>query len=160
MSTHGKKVNIDMVHGPLFSNVVCYTIPIILTGVLQLLFNAADLIVIGRFRGSESVGAVGATGSLTSLFINLFIGISAGVSVVAANAVGAKDKDGLHKTVHTAMPIAINIICAILLFSLSTKISVMHDIIGDSANMTPSVIPVVIDIPNVSEALKKENPSL
>lgn len=107
MSTHGKKVNIDMVHGPLFSNVVRYTIPIILTGILQLLFNAADLIVIGRFRGSESVGAVGATGSLTSLFINLFIGISAGVSVVAANAVGAKDKNGLHKTVHTAIPIAI-----------------------------------------------------
>lgn len=107
MSTHGKKVNIDMVHGPLFSNVVRYTIPIILTGVLQLLFNAADLVVIGRFRGSDSVGAVGATGSLTSLFINLFLGIASGVSVVVANAVGAKDKQSTHKAVHTSIPIAL-----------------------------------------------------
>lgn len=107
MSTHGKKVNIDMVHGPLFSNVVRYTIPIILTGVLQLLFNAADLVVIGRFRGSDSVGAVGATGSLTSLFVNLFLGIASGVSVVVANAVGAKDKQSTHKAVHTSIPIAL-----------------------------------------------------
>ncbi len=107
MSTHGKKVNIDMVHGPLFSNVVRYTIPIILTGVLQLLFNAADLIVVGRFCGSTSVGAVGATSALTSLFVNLFIGISTGVSVVVANSVGAKDNEGVKKTIHTAIPIAL-----------------------------------------------------
>lgn len=107
MSAHRNKINIDMVHGPLFSNVVRYTIPIILTGVLQLLFNAADLIVIGRFRGSDSVGAVGATGALTNLFVNLFIGISTGVSVVVANAVGARDKESVRKLVHTAMPIAL-----------------------------------------------------
>lgn len=107
MSAHRNKINVDMVHGPLFSNVVRYTIPIILTGVLQLLFNAADLIVIGRFRGSDSVGAVGATGALTNLFVNLFIGISTGVSVVVANAVGARDKESVRKLVHTAMPIAL-----------------------------------------------------
>ena len=107
MSTYRNKVNIDMVHGPLFSNVVRYTIPIIITGVLQLLFNAADLIIIGRFRGSDSVAAVGATGALTNLFVNLFIGISTGVSVVVANAVGAKNKESVSKLVHTAMPIAL-----------------------------------------------------
>ncbi len=113
MSAHRGKLNIDMINGPLLSNIIRYTIPIILTGILQLLFNAADLIVISHFRGSESVGAVGATGSLTNLFVNLFIGISTGVGVVVANAIGAKDDDNVRKTVHTAIPLAV--ICGVIL---------------------------------------------
>lgn len=102
-----KRSNIDMLSGPLLSNVVRYTIPIILTGVLQLLFNAADLIVIGHFRGSESVGAVGATGSLINLLVNVFIGLATGISVVTANAIGAGDSAGVRRTVHTAIPLAL-----------------------------------------------------
>ena len=102
-----KRSNIDMISGPLLSNVIRYTIPIILTGLLQLLFNAADLIVIGCFRGSESVGAVGATGSISNLLVNVFIGLSTGISVVTANAIGARDSEGVRRTVHTAMPIAL-----------------------------------------------------
>lgn len=64
MSLRKGKTNINMTDGPLFSNIIRYTIPIILTGILQLLFNAADLMVIGNFRGSDSVAAVGATGSI------------------------------------------------------------------------------------------------
>ena len=64
-----KRYNKDMLHGPLLGSIISYTIPIILASVLQLLFNAADLVVVGRFRGSLSVGAVGATGSLTTLII-------------------------------------------------------------------------------------------
>ena len=70
-----------MIKGPLLKNIILYTIPIILTGALQLLFNAADLVVVGRYCGSISLGAVGATGSVTSLIVNLFIGLSMGSGV-------------------------------------------------------------------------------
>lgn len=103
----------DMCHGPLFKNIILYTVPIILTGVLQLLFNAADLIVVGRYCGSLSVGAVGATGSLISLFVNLFVGLSVGASVCAAQAIGANNTEKLHRIVHTAMPAAL--ICGLFL---------------------------------------------
>lgn len=74
-----KNLNKSMTEGPLFKNIVLYTLPIILTSLLQLLFNAADLVVVGRFRGSVSVAAVGATGSITMLIVNLFIGLSVGM---------------------------------------------------------------------------------
>lgn len=99
--------NVNMTSGPLFKNIVLYTIPIILTGVLQMFFNAADLIVIGHFRGSASIGAVGATGSLINLIVTLLIGLSTGVSVVVANAMGSEDRETVHKTVHTAIPVAL-----------------------------------------------------
>ena len=99
--------NEQMLRGPLLPAVIRYTVPIILTSVLQLLFNAADLVVVGRFCGSVSVAAVGNTGSLTSLFVNLFIGISVGVGVTVAQGLGAKDVQAVHRTVHTALPAAL-----------------------------------------------------
>ena len=99
--------NIDMCNGPIFKSVISYTVPIILTGVLQLLFNAADLIVVGQFRGNLSVGAVGATSSIINLIINLFIGLSVGAGVSVAHSIGAGDNDAVHRTVHTAIPTAI-----------------------------------------------------
>ncbi len=101
------KRNIDMVNGPLFKNVITYTIPIILTGVLQLLFNAADLIVVGRFCGSVSVAAVGATGAITNLIVNLFVGLSVGTGVTVAQGLGAGDSNKVHRAVHTAIPTAL-----------------------------------------------------
>ena len=80
---------IDMLHAPLFPNIVRFTIPVILSGLLQLLFNAADLAVVGQFCGSISVGAVGSTGSITNLLVNFFIGISVGAGVSVAQALGA-----------------------------------------------------------------------
>ena len=97
----------SMLHGPLFSHIVVYTIPIILTSLLQLLFNAADLVVVGRFCGSISVAAVGATGALTNLIVNLFIGLSVGTGVVVAHGLGARADEDVHKTVHTAIPTAL-----------------------------------------------------
>jgi len=99
--------NIDMCNGPLFKNIVLYTIPIILTGILQLLFNAADLVVVGRYCGSVCVAAVGATTSLNSLIVNLFIGLSVGTGVKTAQAIGAKDIDAIHQNIHTSIPAAI-----------------------------------------------------
>ena len=71
----------DMLHGPLLGSIIRYSIPIILTSLLQLFFNAADLVVVGRFCGSLSVAAVGATGSITTLVVNLFIGLGVGVNL-------------------------------------------------------------------------------
>ena len=102
-----KKHSQSMLNGPLLPSIISYTIPIILTSLLQLLFNAADLVVVGRFCGSISVAAVGATGSITSLVVNLFLGISLGAGVTVAHGLGAREEDGVHKTVHTAVPTAL-----------------------------------------------------
>ena len=101
------KRSIDMTQGPLFTSMISYTIPIILTSLLQLLFNAADMIVVGRFCGSISVAAVSTTGALTNLIINLFIGLSVGVGVSVAHALGSKQHVIVHRIVHTAIPTAL-----------------------------------------------------
>lgn len=99
--------NKKMLQGPLFAGIVSYTIPIILTSVLQLLFNAADLVVVGRYCGSISVAAVGATGSITNLIVNLFIGLSVGAGVTVAHGLGSREDSVVHNTVHTALPMAL-----------------------------------------------------
>ncbi len=101
------KTQSTMLHGPLFGSVVSYTVPIILTSLLQLAFNAADLIVVGRFCGSISVAAVGATSSLTNLMVNFFIGLSVGTGVTVAHALGSREEDVIHRAVHTAIPTAL-----------------------------------------------------
>ncbi|MBO4326123.1 MAG: MATE family efflux transporter [Clostridia bacterium] len=98
-----KRSDINMTEGPLLKNVILYTLPIIFTGILQLLFNAADLVVVGRFRGSVCVAAVGSTGALINLIINMFIGLSVGAGVTVAQAKGADDGEGMHRAVHTAI---------------------------------------------------------
>ena len=102
-----RKREVDMLGGSLFKNIIKYTIPIILTGILQLLFNAADLVVVGQFCGKLSVAAVGNTGSITNLIVNLFIGFSVGTGVTVAQGLGANDTKAVHCAVHTALPLAI-----------------------------------------------------
>ncbi|MCQ2566495.1 MAG: MATE family efflux transporter [Clostridia bacterium] len=99
--------NVDMINGPLFRNIWIYTVPVILTGILQLLFNAADLVVVGRFCGSVCVAAVGATGAIINLVVNLFIGLSVGVGVTVATAIGAGDDAKVHEAIHTAIPVGL-----------------------------------------------------
>ena len=96
-----------MCEGPLTKKIILYAIPVILTGVLQLLFNAADLVIVGRFCGSLSVAAVGATGSLINLIVTVFIGLSVGAGVMVAQGIGAGNNEDVHKTVHTALPAAL-----------------------------------------------------
>lgn len=103
----------DLTVGPLFKGIITYTIPIILTGVLQLLFNAADLVVVGRFCGSISVAAVGNCGPVINLLVNLFIGLSVGAGVTVAHGIGAHKDEDVRRTVHTAIPVAI--ICGTIL---------------------------------------------
>ena len=100
------KFQIDMCHGPLLGKIILFALPLMFTNMLQLLFHAADLIVIGQFSSHEAMAAIGCTGSMNSLFINVFIGISVGSNVLAARYFGAKDSENIRKTVHTAMAFA------------------------------------------------------
>lgn len=97
----------NMLSGPLWSSLITYTVPIMLTSVLQLLFNAADLVIVGRFSGSINVAAVSATGAITNLIVNLFIGLSIGAGVSVAHALGGNQEKEVHRIVHTALPTAI-----------------------------------------------------
>ncbi len=94
---------IDMTEGPILSKLLRFSVPIILSGILQLFFNAADIIVVGRFAGDNSLAAVGSTGSVVNLLVNLFVGLSVGTNVVAAGYFGAGKRSEVGRTVHTAM---------------------------------------------------------
>lgn len=116
-----KRYELDMTSGPLLSKMIIFTIPVLLSGVLQLLFNAADIIVVGKFAGDNALAAVGSTSSLVALLTNLFIGISAGANVAVANFYGAKDDEAVQETVQTSVLLSliggtilllIGIICA------------------------------------------------
>lgn len=98
---------IDMTEGSLLPKIIAFALPLLLTSVLQLLFNSADMIVVGKFVGDDAVGAVGSTGSLSALIINLAIGFSGGAGVVLATAYGAKDKVYAEKVLHTSMAIGL-----------------------------------------------------
>ena len=98
-----KKYEIDMCNGPLFGKLMLFYFPLMLSGILQLLFNAADVIVVGRFAGNEALAAVGSTTSLIHLIVNLFIGLSVGANVLAARYFGAEQKRDLSEMVHTAI---------------------------------------------------------
>lgn len=110
-----------MLQGPLLPSIISYTIPIILTSVLQLLFNAADLIVVGQHCGSLSVAAVGATGSITNLIVNLFVGLSVGAGATMANAIGQGDNQTMHRIVHTALSTAL--VCGAVLTVIGVAFS-------------------------------------
>lgn len=99
----GKKYEIDMCNGPLLSKIMIFYFPLMLSGILQLLFNAADIVVVGRFAGSEALAAVGSTSSLINLLVNLFIGLSVGANVLIARFYGAGQKRDLSEMVHTAI---------------------------------------------------------
>lgn len=101
-----KSYEMDMCSGPIFTKIVVFAIPLILSGILQLLFNAADIIVVGRFAGSESLAAVGSTSALINLLVNVFIGLSVGANVLVARYYGAGQLRALEETVHTAMVMA------------------------------------------------------
>ena len=95
-----------MCNGSLFKSIVLFSVPLMLSGILQLFFNAADVVVVGKFAGDESLAAVGATTTLINLLTNLFIGLSVGANVLVANYYGARQDKDVHETVHTAMTIS------------------------------------------------------
>lgn len=96
-----------MCNGPLLGKILIFYIPLMLSGILQLLFNAADIVVVGRFAGNEALAAVGSTSSLTNLIVNLFIGLSVGANVLVARYYGANQKDELKEMVQTTVATAL-----------------------------------------------------
>ncbi len=99
--------NVDMLNGRLLSNILLFSLPIMASGIIQLLFNTIDMIVVGKFSGSASMAAVSSTGSLVSLLTNLFIGLSVGSSVCIARRIGSGDFDSIYKAVQTSITLAI-----------------------------------------------------
>lgn len=98
---------VDMCSGPVLRKMIVFTLPIMFSGLFQLLFNATDIIVVGRFAGDNALAAVGSNTALINLMTNLFIGISIGANVVAARYCGAKNYSELNRTVHTAMLLSV-----------------------------------------------------
>lgn len=103
MKTRLIRGSIDMINGPLLPGILRFALPLALSSVLQLAFNAADMIVLGQFAGKTALAAVGATGALINLIVNLFAGLSVGVNVIVANQLGARRHQEVSDTVHTAM---------------------------------------------------------
>lgn len=103
------KNNMDMTSGNLFKKIILYSIPIVLTSLLQLLYNACDLMVVGKFaeNGTQALAAVGGTGALINLVISLFIGLSIGASVSFARSIGKQDYDRANRAVHTAVSVSV-----------------------------------------------------
>lgn len=103
-----KRYEVEMINGNIFKNMIKYCIPLMLTGILQLFYNAADLVVVSNFSNDPSaLGAVGSTGSLTALIVNLFMGLSVGTNVLSARRFAVKDADGMNKVVHTSVLISV-----------------------------------------------------
>ncbi len=102
-----KRYEIDMVNGPLASKIIRFALPFMLANIIQLLFNAADVVVVGKFVGDLSQAAVTSTGSLINLLINLFMGLGVGVNVVVARALGGGDRSRVGAVVHTSITIGL-----------------------------------------------------
>lgn len=102
-----KKYEMDMCSGPLPGKILVFTLPLMFSGILQLLFNAADIVVVGKFAGDNALAAVGSNTALISLLTNFFIGLSIGANVLVANFYGARQKRDVYETVHTAMNVSI-----------------------------------------------------
>ena len=98
-----KNYEIDMCNGPITGKMLRFALPLMLSSMLQLLFNAADIITVGKFGSEHSLAAVGSNTALINLLTNLFIGLSIGANVLVARFYGAKNGEELNETVHTAM---------------------------------------------------------
>ena len=106
MTLFRKKSEIDMTNGPFLGKIIAFIVPLCLTHILQNLYNAADLAVIGQFRGDSALAAIGSTSSLNAMLTSLFIGISAGAGVMTAQHIGAKEEERLHHVVHSSILLA------------------------------------------------------
>ena len=113
-----KSHSIDMCNGSLADKILLFALPLMASSLLQLLFNAADVVVVGRFAGKEALAAVGSNTSLINLMINLFVGLSVGTNVVVSRDLGAGRHDRVSGSVHTAMTLALASGMAMMLFGV------------------------------------------
>ena len=116
-----KSYEINMCEGPILGKVLIFSIPLMLSGILQVLFNAADVIVVGRFAGSQSLAAVGSTSALINLLINVFMGFSVGVNVLVARYYGGRKERDVSETVHTA--VTLSLVCGLILVAVGLALT-------------------------------------
>lgn len=116
-----RNYEIDMVHGSLLPKILQFAFPMMLSGILQLLFNAADIIVVGRFSGKIALAAVGSTSALTSLMITIFVGLSVGTNVLVAKYIGAREIKNIRDSVHTS--IMMSLVCGVILIFIGYFLS-------------------------------------
>ena len=130
----------NMTEGPLLGKMILFTLPVMASGMLQLLFNAADVMVVGKFAGDAAMAAVGCCGALINLIINLFIGLAVGVGVMAAQDIGAKRYEGVKRLVSTALTASIvgGIAVGVLGFFLAEPLLVLMDTRED---VLPEAVP-------------------
>lgn len=123
------KYSLDMTKGPFLKKILRFSLPLMLTGLLQMVYNTADVIVVGRFAGGTALAAVGATTSLVHLILNIFLGLSMGSGVMTAKYIGAKDDSSVKRCVHSAMLLSIlsGVFVAIFGFIFSEQLLVMMD---------------------------------
>ena len=137
--------NIIMTEGPLFRSTLLFALPLMLSGLLQLLFNAADTIVVGRFSGERALAAVGSVGSLTSLIVNMFLGLSTGTNVVVAQYIGANDRKGASDAVHTAVLVSIlgGSVLAVIGFVIARPILMWMDSPADVIDLSVLYVRII-----------------
>ncbi len=121
MNRLSSKYHMDMCNGPLFINMLRFALPIMLTGVLQLLYHAVDIVVVGNFGGKESLSAVGSTGSLVNMIVGLFMGLAVGTSVLMSNYYGQRNYEGMQNTIHTS--VAMSFLLGVLLTFIGIFVS-------------------------------------
>ena len=132
----------DMTEGPLLGKIIRYSIPLVATGMLQLLYNATDMIVVGQFapNGEAALGAVGSCGALINLIVNLFMGLAVGAGVCVAHDYGARKFDDVRRTVHTAIPTAaiLGVIVSIFGFIMAKP---LLELTGVQGNVLGEAVP-------------------
>ena len=128
-----RRYSLDMTTGPFLKKLLIFSVPLILTGLLQLAYNTADVIVVGRFVGKEALAAVGSTGSLVNLFLNVFLGLSMGAGVMIARHIGEQNEKSIHECVHTAMLMSLfcGIFIGIIGFLFSDEMLRLMDVPDD-----------------------------
>ena len=112
---------VEMLEGPLLGPVILFALPLMLTSILQLMFNAADIIVVGKFASDHALAAVGSTGAIINLMLNIFIGISIGASVVMGRYLGARDYENSQDTLHTSISLSVISGILVLVFGVFTS---------------------------------------
>lgn len=124
MESEIQKRQLDMLHGPIWSKLPLFALPVAATAILEQLFNASDIAVVGNFTGAGktiAVAAVGANSSIIALIVNLFVGIALGANVIIANAIGRNDQEAVQKAVHTSIVVAV--LCGILVAAVGELIA-------------------------------------
>ena len=133
----GTKNFVDMTHGPFGGKIVRFALPLMLTGILQLVYNTADTVTVGRFAGTNALAAVGSTGSLVTLLLNIFVGMSMGAGVLSARCIGSGDRAALGRCVNTSL--SLGLISGVLASLIGVTLS---GVLLSFMNVDPAVLPL------------------